>query len=157
MTTAREEIIANFATTIAGISVAGGYNTTTATVERRERNQAEMQRLKRTAMPFYAVVPGIEWEYSQEPFNAYVVRELIGVRAHLPTSDNPALENRDVSRARIDLIRAVQADTTRGGYARWTKPEGGRSEEGAPTSTEVGGSIASFEQRFWVEYEDVQT
>lgn len=127
------------------------------------RRQIDPKRIPRSQFPFGVCVPGVKRTWSQEPFKADICQELFYFYGFALLEDlEPETENEAVSNLMRDLRLALMTDVQRGDHptepggknARRTWLDEGATEEGALTTTEVGGAIGAFRQGVWVEYED---
>src|SRR5688572_13079789 len=108
----RESIITNVVTTLQGITVAGGFKTDVVQVERVAKNWADVGN---GARPWLGVLVGKE-RYTHQPFGEMDVFLTVHIIGHVASTSD---EDRSTKLNALmdDVIAALQADTTRGGYA----------------------------------------
>lgn len=113
--TVRERILANIKTTLEGVTVAGGYNNTLASVQRWKQSGNTFEEV-----PCVIVAAGPEQE-NEEP-NPNVTCRLtvfLGIWTRQAESD-PAASDTVLNSILGDIKKALRVDVTRGGYARDT-------------------------------------
>ena len=151
-TPARNLIIENVATTLAGITVAGGYKTTVATVSRVIKNWNDV-----LSSEFPLVCFAFPREViAQRPFGLMEMRLRGHVIGHVNTGTD-ALRSDLLSNLQDDIIAVLNVDPTRNGNAVSTsigQPAGdGETDEGDPDTMDTRGSTGTLVLPIEVFYE----
>jgi len=134
-----EAIMANLKTTLAGITVAAGFNTTVATVERVARNSNEADA---NPKPWIGLVKMAAPKPIAYPFGQYRCTQPIAIFGYIEES-NPETKAAKLAKLEDDIIAAIHTDPTRGGVAITTGLAGlSETDEAQPSSTETVGALS---------------
>jgi len=154
-TPARALILDNIKTTLAVISIAGGYKTTVTKVERYLRDWADVDP---TEMPWIGFFPGAERPQHQPGEMLRMVMPIIVV-AHIETVVDEDLEvaHRDrttkISNLVDDIVAALMVDIRRDSNAsstRYIAPS--QTDEGVPDYVSDRGGVVSAQMNFEIVY-----
>lgn len=144
----RELIADNLATTLAAITVAGGYKSTVVTVERVLKSWDEVGNTAR--MPWLGFMFEVE-QVQHEPGGMLWCRLPFAIVGHLPSTD--ATRTSDVNDILDDITKALNTDTTRSANAVQTTITESTSDEADPDLTNAKGGGASIQVKGVIEYQ----
>ena len=139
----RTNILLNLKSTFQGITVAGGYNTTVATVETWLRSRDEV---KSGECPYIGFALDRE-ELEMQPFGVqYWVAPLIilGYIHDATWTTRSASLNKLID----DIIARLNVDHTRGGYAVSTIITGCETDEGDPDAGPIGAIVVYADVKY---------
>lgn len=138
MPDARENILANVKTTLAGITTGGGYSQTVVTAERGIREPAAVPESERPYLGVFAGI-GLTDKSAMRMHRVMLTVRLVG---YLALAADKTIEERGaaLNAFLVDVKKALLVDVSRGGSAVVTTPvaEGTDADAVGPSS---GGSI----------------
>lgn len=144
----RKSILDNVQTSLEAIDGSGDYKTTVATVK-NYLVPFDHEELGAASMPWVGYMPGLE-RFTPRPNKQMISVMPLTVLAHVNTTFTNKTAN--LTDLQDDIIAALGADTTRGGYAVRTTLRESQTDEGDDTSYDRHGGTGTIAMTFEIEY-----
>jgi len=143
----KESILDNFQTTLEGITIANGYKTDVETVERLIK---EWHSVGAGLRAWVGYMPQVS-TFKYYAFGQLRVTMPIIVAAHVNAATK-ALASEAITNIEDDILAAISADTTRGGFATMTHLISQQDDIGDPDSIDSQGAGGTLTMTFNVVY-----
>lgn len=144
----RSDILSNVQSVLSGITTGNGYKTTVHTVGAVVKEWASVGAQE---LPWVGVKPGKE-TFEHQPFGVLIVTLPIEIVCIVAAANDTARYSA-LGNLIDDVIAALSADTTRGGYAISTSLAEDETDEGDPDTQNSGGGTGAMVVRVSVRYE----